>query len=133
MTADPTPQFEIPNEMRAVAERSVDQAKSAFTGYMRAAEEAVSTLEHRVQASQVGAQDIGNKAMHFAERNVVSAFELAEKLLQAKDIQELVRIQTEFVQSEMKVLAEQVKNFGETISKAAIDSMKDTKKGGLSS
>ena len=30
MTADPTPQFEIPNEMRAVAERSVEQAKSAF-------------------------------------------------------------------------------------------------------
>lgn len=40
MTADPTPQFEIPNEMRAVAERSVEQAKSAFIGYMRAAEEA---------------------------------------------------------------------------------------------
>jgi phasin len=133
MTADPTPQFEIPNEIRAVAERSVDQAKSAFTGYMRAAEEAVSTLEHRVQASQVGAQDIGNKAMHFAERNVVSAFELAEKLLKAKDIQELVRIQTEFVQSQMKVLAEQVKDFGETVSKAAIDSMKATKKVGLSS
>ena len=81
----------------------------------------------------MGAQDIGNKAMHFAERNVVSAFELAEKLLQAKDIQEVVRIQTEFVQSQMKVLAEQVKDFGETVSKAAIDSMKATKKGGLSS
>ena len=133
MTADPTPQFEIPNEMRAVAERSVEQAKSAFTGYMRAAEEAVSALEHRVQASQVGAQDIGNKAMHFAERNVLSAFEFAQKLLQTKDIQELVRIQTEFVQSQMRVLAEQVKDLGDTVSKAAIDSMKASKKGGLSS
>ena len=56
MTADPTPQFEIPNEMRVVAERSVEQAKAAFTGYMRAAEEAVSTLEDRVKASQVGAR-----------------------------------------------------------------------------
>ena len=133
MTADPTPQLDIPNEMRVVAERSVDQAKSAFTGYMRAAEEAVSTLEDRVKASQVGAQDIGNEAMHFAERYVVSAFELAQKLLQAKDIQELVRIQTEFVQSQMRVLAEQVKDLGDTVSKTAIDSMKASKKGGLSS
>jgi len=133
MTADPTPQLDIPNEMRVVAERSVEQAKSAFTGYMRAAEEAVSTLEDRVKASQVGAQDIGNKAMHFAERNVVSAFEFAQKLLQAKDIQELVRIQTEFVQSQMRVLAEQVKDLGDTVSKTAIDSMKASKKGGLSS
>ena len=96
---------------------------------MRAAEEAVSTLEDRVKASQVGAQDIGNKAMHFAERNVLSAFEFAQKLLQTKDIQELVRIQTEFVQSQMRVLAEQVKDLGDTVSKAAIDSMKASKKG----
>ena len=133
MTADPTPQLEIPNEMRIVAERSVEQAKSAFTGYMRAAEEAVSTLEDRVKASQVGAHDIGDKAMHFAERNVLSAFEFAQKLLQTKDIQELVRIQTEFVQSQMRVLAEQVKDLGDTVSKVAIDSMKASKKGGLSS
>ena len=133
MTADPTQQLDIPNEMRVVAERSVEQAKSAFTGYMRAAEEAVSNLEDRVKASQVGAQDIGDKAMHFAERNVLSAFEFAQKLLQTKDIQELVRIQTEFVQSQMRVLAEQVKDLGDTVSKAAIDSMKASKKGGLSS
>ena len=49
--ADPTPQLDIPNEMRVVAKRSVEQAKSAFTGYMRAAEEAVSTFEDRVKAS----------------------------------------------------------------------------------
>ena len=133
MTADPTQQLDIPNEMRVVAERSVEQAKFAFTGYMRAAEEAVSNLEDRVKASQVGAQDIGDKAMHFAERNVLSAFEFAQKLLQAQDIQELVRIQTEFVQSQMRVLAEQVKDLGDTVSKAAIDSMKASKRGSLSS
>ena len=60
-------------------------------------------MKIELEASQVGAQDIGNKAMHFAERNVVSAFEFAQKLLQAKDTQELVRIQTEFVQSQWSV------------------------------
>ena len=63
-----TPPFEIPNEMRAVAERSVEQAKLAFNNYMQAAQEAVSTFEERVKASQVGAQGISKKAMSFAER-----------------------------------------------------------------
>ena len=115
-----TPPFEIPNEMRAVAERSVEQAKLAFNSYIQAAQEAVSTFEERVKASQVGPQGISKKAMSFAERNVLSAFEFAQKIVQAKDIQELVRMQTEFVQSQIQVLSEQVKDFG----KAATETLR---------
>jgi phasin len=118
MIASPTPQVEIPNEMRAVAERSVEQARLAFNNYMRAAEEAVSTFEERVEASQVGALDISKKAMSFAEHNVLSAFEFAEKIFQANDVQELVRMQTLFVQSQLQVLSEQVKDLGETAQAA---------------
>jgi phasin len=123
-----TPSFEIPNEMRAVAERSVEQAKLAFNNYMQAALEAVSTFEERVKASQSGAQGISKKAMTFAERNVLSAFEFAQKIVQAKDIQELVRMQTEFVQSQMQVLSEQVKDLGETATKTAMESVKTPSK-----
>lgn len=104
-----TTQFDIPNEMRAVTERSVEQAKVAFQQLMQAAEESVSTLEERVTASQVGALDISKKAMTFAERNVLSAFELAQKIVQTKDIQELVRMQTEFLQAQTQALGDQVK------------------------
>jgi phasin len=124
-----TPSFEIPNEMRAVAERSVEQAKLAFNNYMQAAQEAVSTFEERVKAGQFGAQGISKKAMTFAERNVLSAFEFAQKIVQAKDIQELVRMQTEFVQSQMQVLSEQVKDLGETATKTAMESVKTPNKG----
>ena len=48
-----TPQFAIPDEMRALAERSVEQAKVAFQQLMQAAEEAVSTLDERSETSQV--------------------------------------------------------------------------------
>ena len=57
MSASPTPPFEIPNEMRAVAERTVDQAKAAFQQLMQAAQDAVSNLE-RGKKGQVGALDI---------------------------------------------------------------------------
>ncbi|MFL9828527.1 phasin family protein [Rhodoplanes sp. SY1] len=119
-----TPSFEIPSEMRAVAERSVEQAKLAFNNYMQAAQEAVSAFEDRVKASQVGAQGISKKAMNFAERNVISAFDFAQRVVQAKDIQEVVKMQTEFVQTQMQVLTEQLKDLGETATRTAMDSVK---------
>ena len=61
------------------------------------------------------------------ERNVLSAFELAQKIVHTKDIQELVRMQTEFLQSQMQALGEQVKDLSETVSKAATDSKKTLK------
>ena len=132
MSASPTRRFEIPNEMRAVAERTVDQAKAAFQQLMQAAQDAVSNLE-RGKKGQVGALDISKKTISFAERNVLSAFELAQNIFQTKDIQELVRMQTEFVQSQIQVLSEQVKDLGETATKTAMESVKTPGKGGLSS
>ena len=79
--------------MRAVAERSVEQAKLGFNNYNQAAHEAVSIFEQWVKASQVGAQGISKKAMSFAERNVLSAFEFAQKIVQAKDAGLLDRIE----------------------------------------
>lgn len=54
MITSTTPQLEIPSEMRAVAERSIQRAKLAFDNYIRATEGAASMVEERVEASQVG-------------------------------------------------------------------------------
>jgi phasin len=132
MNASERPQFEFPKEMRAVAEQSVDQAKVAFQQLMQAAEEAVFMLEQG-EKRQVGALDISKKAMAFAERNVLSAFELAQKIVYTRDIQDLVRMQAEFLQSQMHTLGEQVNDLSETVSKAATDSKKTLKIANLSS
>ena len=53
--------------------------------------------------------------------------------MQVKDVQDLVKLQIEFIQSQMQALGEQVKDLSETVSKAAMDSAKTPTKGGLSS
>ncbi|MFZ1892751.1 MAG: phasin family protein [Rhodoplanes sp.] len=121
MVASTTPQFEIADEMRVMTERSLEQAKQAFDNYMRATEEAVSAFEAQVEASQRGGLDISRKAMGFAENNVRTAFEFAHKIVQANDIQEVLRMQSLFVQAQMQVLREQVTSLGETITKAAME------------
>ena len=84
---------------------------------MRATEKAVSALGERVETSRLGAPDISKKAMSFAERNVLSAFEFSQVIIRANDIEELGRRQNLFVQSQLQVLSEQVKNLGETVNK----------------
>ena len=90
-------------------------------------------LEERAAASQTGAEEVGKKAMTFALRNATSAFEFAQKIVQAKNIMEFVRLLNDFLQSQMQVLNEQVKDLGETLNKAAMDSLKTSKTADLSS
>ena len=116
--------FAIPRELRTVAERSLEQAKLAFNNYTQVAEEAVSTVEQWVEANQASAQNIRKKAMRFAGRNVFSAFEFAQKVFQAKGIDELIGLQSEFLQLQMQVLSKQVKKLGEAATLSVMESAK---------
>jgi phasin len=116
--------FAIPRELRAMAARSVEQAKLAFNNYTQAAEEAVSTFEQWVDVNQASAQNIRKKAMRFAERNVFSAFDFVQELVQAKGIDELIGLQSEFLQLQMQLLGEQAKELGETATVSVMESVK---------
>ena len=85
-----TDHFDIPQEMRAFAEKSVEQAKQAFDGFMSAAHQAVNTFEGQAETARKGAKDVTEKAIGFAERNVARSFEFAQQLVRAKDVQEVL-------------------------------------------
>ncbi len=53
-----------------------------------------------------------------------TAFEYAQKLTKATDFQDLVRIQTEFMQTQLKTLSEQARDLGETTTKGATGTFK---------
>jgi phasin len=121
MNAEP---FQIPAEMRAMAEKSVEQAKQAFDGFMTAAHQTVTTIEGQAEAARKGAKDVSEKAIDFAEQNIASSFAFAQKLVRAKDIKELLELQTSYVRTQMQVLTEQAKELGETTGKLATDPLK---------
>jgi phasin len=114
-------QFEIPQDMRAFAEKSVEQAKQAFDGFISAAHQAVNAFEGQAESARKGARHVAEKAMSFAERNVANSFEFAQQLVRAKDIQELMRLQADFIRNQMQILTEQAKELGESASAAAKD------------
>jgi len=121
------PGLEVPPEMRAFAEKSVEEAKKAFETYMDAATKAINSAESSTGNMQEGARELGRKAFGFAEDNVAASFAFAEKLVRARDPQEVMRLQAEFAKAQMQALAEQAKALGDTAAKAAMDAAKPRK------
>jgi phasin len=119
MAKEGIPRFEIPADMRAVAEKSVEQAKQAFDIFISAAQHAVSTAENQAASVQAGAKDVGELAMGFAERNIASSFEFAQQLLQAKDPKDGMALHADYVNSQFAALTEQGKELGERLAKMA--------------
>jgi len=123
MANDPFNNFEVPTQMRQFAEQSLEQARKAVDGFLNQAQKAVTTVETQANAAQSNAKDMGQKAMGFAEQNIANSFEYAQKLVRAKDIQEVMALQQEYLQSQMKAMSEQAKDLGSTASKAAMSAV----------
>jgi len=117
-------QFQIPPEMRAIAEKSVEQAKQAVEGFISAAQRTASALEGQAETARKGAKDVGGKAMGFVEHNISTSFEFAQKLVRAKDVQEMLELQASYIRTQMQALSEQAKELGQSTGKMATDPLK---------
>lgn len=114
-----TPQYEIPADMRDLAEKSVDQARRAFEGFVSAAQKAAGQADSAASSVQSNTKSIGSKAMSFAEQNVRTAFDLAQKLVRAKDLQEVFTLQSDYARSQLTTIQDQAKELGSIVQSAA--------------
>jgi phasin len=110
--------FEIPNELRDFAERSVDQARKAFEGFLSVAQRASGVAGSEASVLPNGAKAVGAHVLSYTERNVNAAFDLAQKLVRAKDPQEALALQSEFMRTQLAVLQEQAKELGAAVQKS---------------
>jgi phasin len=113
--------FEIPKEMRSMAEASFDQARKTFEKFLSSAQQTAGTIEEQGATVRAGAKDISSKAISYAEKNVQASLDYAQSLLKAKDLTEVMRLHTEYVQGQMRSLAEQASEMGQIVSRAAMD------------
>ncbi|MEA2918777.1 MAG: hypothetical protein QOJ15_10858 [Bradyrhizobium sp.] len=116
--------FEIPKEMRSMAEASLGQARQAFEKFLASAQATAGTIEEHGATVRAGAKDVGAKAISYAEKNVRASLDYAQSLLHAKDLGEIMRLHSEYVQAQMRSLAEQASEMGQIVSRAAMDAAK---------
>jgi phasin len=125
MAKDPmTMPFEMPQEMRKFVEQSVTQAQQAFDSFMTAANSAVVGMDDRASTARSDVKDLTAKAISYAQRNIAASFDHAQKLVRARDPEEVLRLQTDFVKGQMQTLGEQAKELSELAGKAAAKTAK---------
>jgi hypothetical protein len=124
MTGGTTP--ELPTDMQKMIEQSVEQVRTAATRYLE-------FLKGVAPGDVTGGSELSKNVLHYAERNLASAFEFIGKLAQVRDVQTLASLQTEFIQAQTQAMTEQTNELSEAMTKAMTDFLKTPTKGGLSS
>ena len=76
-------------------------------------------LEKGLASSPLPIRDQAQQFCKFMQRNVTATFDLGDKLIQAKDMQDAAKIQSEFFQEQMRALADQARSASESAMKAA--------------
>lgn len=116
--------FEIPKNVRSMAEASFEQARKTFEKFIEGAQAAANSLSARTATVGAGAKDASAMAFSFAEKNVQASLDYAQALVHAKDLSEMMRLHREYVQAQMRSLAEQASEMGQIMGRAAMDAAK---------
>ena len=85
--------LEVPAELRDLAEKTIDQAERAFEMFFDAASKSMATIPG-------AGSEVSKQALSLTEQNMKAAFEHARKLVHATDLQEAMRIQSDFLRSQ---------------------------------
>ena len=124
MAKDPKP-MEVLN---AQAKQAVDETKQATDRMTRAVEETKGQawgtadtyfdfLNKTISSFPSGGTEFGEKLKVFAEKNIAATREFIKQLSHAKDFQDVLRIQTEFLQTQMQALGEQATSLAEALQR----------------
>jgi hypothetical protein len=108
--------FEIPRQLRRLAEENVEQARRLYMQFMDGVAQAMAVWS---ASSTPKFHEVRERASEFAKENADAAFALAKEVSQAKDLQELLSLQTRYVQSQMRWYADQTQEFSQLLARAA--------------
>ena len=108
-----------PQDIRSVAETTLTKAKEAVDKVMKEASRAYEKFDVSAQAAQAGARDMNQKAIGFAEANVNAAFDFAQKLVRAKDPQEIVALHQTFLKQQGEQFSAQIRELSDTVVESA--------------
>ena len=109
------------DQMRAFAEKGVEQSKEAYAKLKTGAEDTQKALESTFETVKTASNDLSLKAIAALRANTEAGFSHLEALIGAKSLSEAVELQTAFLRKRVEMTVEQTKDFQTVASKAAED------------
>ena len=119
--------FEVPEQMRAFAEKGVSQARDNYAKFKGAAETHNGTMEAVFTSASKGASAYQAKVMEFVKTNTTSALDFAQELLAAKSPSEALELWTTHARKQFETFTAQAKELGELSQKVAAETVEPIK------
>jgi len=117
MAKDAKPLENLSANAKQVVERTMEQTQGAVDNYFNFVQKAMSSYP-------LGGTELAEKLRSYAEKNIAAGNEYVRKLSEAKDFQEVIRIQTEFMQAQFNAFGEQTRRLGEAFAKTVTETVK---------
>jgi hypothetical protein len=115
------PTFEIPQQLRELTERNLEHARTAYGQFMDAMTQAMGVWANAAPANAMtsGFKVVQDRAVKFAKQNAEACFNLASELANAKDLTDVMSIQTRHAQTLMQTYALQAQELSRLMMEAA--------------
>jgi hypothetical protein len=106
------------DDLQANAAEAVKQTAEETRGLM---DDYLSFLQRTISSYPTGGMDLGERLKGCAEENIAAIRDYVQNLGQAKDFQEVLRVQAGFMQAQFSALVEQTRSLSEACVRTAAD------------
>ena len=119
--------FEVPEQMRAFAEKGVSQAREGYAKFKDAAEAHNGTIEAVFSSVNKGASTYSAKVMEFVKANTTTSLDFAQELFGVKSPSEALELWTSHTRKQLETLTSQAKELTELSQKIASETVEPIK------
>jgi phasin len=121
--------FQVPEQVRAFAEKGVSQAREGYQKFKEAAETNNGAMEAAYTSATRGAGDFTAKVIEIAKTNTESAFDFAQSLLSVKSLPDAFELVNSHARKQFEILTAQSKDLAEITQKVAAEAVEPIKAG----
>ncbi|UYO53137.1 phasin [Rhodopseudomonas palustris] len=119
--------FQLPEQVRAFAEKGVSQARESYAKLKDVAETQNGTIEAVFTSASKGATDYSTKVFDFVKANTSASFDFAQSLIGAKTLPDVMELWTSHAKKQIETLTAQTKELTELTQKVAAETVEPIK------
>jgi len=119
--------FEVPEQVRAFAEKGVSQARDNYARFKDVAETHNSTIEAVFASAGKGASEYSAKVMEFIKANTSASLDLAQELISAKTPSEAMELWTSHARKQFEAFSSWSKELTELSQRIATETVEPIK------
>jgi phasin len=121
--------FEVPEQMRAFAEKGVSQARESYAKFKDAAESQNGTIEAVFTCASKGASEYTAKVMEFMKANTSTTLDFAQEFFGLKTPAEAMELWTTHSRKQLETFQAQAKELAEIAQRVATETAEPIKAG----